>query len=270
MRARLSPRSVLALAALLTSPLLASPARATASSDELVRQARAHEAAHEDDVAVRRYMEALELDVTSEDAWLGLGALRLRLGEPAEALRVYDASLVRVPTLHRAVQGRARALWALGRHAEAEATLDTYATLEGGAGALRELGGWYGSEGRTPAHPAHRGRRGRRGARARGPPDGPRARDPRGRRRSGRLPRCPGRDEARDGRGGATRGLTRLAGDASSFAASHPAPECDNQDAALTGLSNPERDSRARSTPAYAAACARALRALYSPPTNAP
>jgi tetratricopeptide (TPR) repeat protein len=139
------------LAVLVALPLLAPAAGATASSDELVRQARAHEAAHEDDVAVRRYMEALQIDVTSEDAWLGLGALRLRLGEPAEALRVYDASRVRIPTLHRAVQGRARSLWALGRHADAEAALDAYATLEGGAGALRELGGWYGSEGRTPA-----------------------------------------------------------------------------------------------------------------------
>ncbi len=131
--------------------LLSPAAWATSSSDELVRQARAHEAAHEDDVAVRRYMEALELDVTTEDAWLGLGALRLRLGEPGEALRVYDACLVRLPALHRAVQGRAHALWALGRHVEAEATLDAYATLEGGAVALRELGTWYGSEGRTPA-----------------------------------------------------------------------------------------------------------------------
>ena len=148
---RAPARSGLVLAGLVTLSLFATAARATSSSDELVRQARAHEAAHEDDVAARRYMEALEIDVTTEDAWLGLGALRLRLGEPAEALRVYEASLVRIPTLHRAVQGRARALWALGRHADAEATLETYATLEGGAAALRELGGWYGSEGRTPA-----------------------------------------------------------------------------------------------------------------------
>jgi tetratricopeptide (TPR) repeat protein len=116
-----------------------------------VRQARAHEAAREDDVAARRYMEALQVDVTTEDAWLGLGALRLRLGEPAEALRVYEASLVRLPGLRRALQGRARALWALGRHAEAEATFEAYAALDGGAAALRELGAWYGSEGRTPA-----------------------------------------------------------------------------------------------------------------------
>lgn len=136
------------LAALLLS---SSPAHATPSSDELVRQARAHEAAHEDDVAVRRYMEALELDATAEDAWLGLGALRLRLGEPAEAERVYDAALQRVPLLRRAIAGRAHALWAQGKHAEAETDLDAYATAAADTTALRELAAWYGQDGRTPA-----------------------------------------------------------------------------------------------------------------------
>jgi tetratricopeptide (TPR) repeat protein len=135
----------------LAALLLASPAHATPSSDELVRQARAHEAAREDDVAVRRYMEALELDATAEDAWLGLGALRLRLGEPAEAERVYDAALQRVPLLRRAVAGRARALWAQSKHAQAETDLDAYATATGDTAALRELATWYGSDGRTPA-----------------------------------------------------------------------------------------------------------------------
>jgi tetratricopeptide (TPR) repeat protein len=131
----------LTLALLLLAP---APARATPSSDELVRQARAHEAAHEDDVAVRRYMEALDLDATAEDAWLGLGALRLRLGEPAEAERVYDAALQRVPLLRRAV-------WAQGKHARAEGDLDVYATATDDTPALRELAGWYGMDGRTPA-----------------------------------------------------------------------------------------------------------------------
>jgi tetratricopeptide (TPR) repeat protein len=115
-----------------------------------VRQARAHEAAHEEDVAVRRYTEALEMDATSEDAWLGLGALRLRLAEPAEAERVYDAALKRVPLLHRALAGRARARWARGRHADAEADLDAYTVLEVDPPALRELADWYGSDGRSP------------------------------------------------------------------------------------------------------------------------
>ena len=127
------------------------PGRASSSADELVRQARTHEAAHDEDVAVRRYMEALELDPVNEDAWMGLGALRLRLGEAAESEKVFDAALQRVPTLHRAIQGRARARWAQGRHGDAESDLESYAALEPDAEALRELSTWYASDGRTPA-----------------------------------------------------------------------------------------------------------------------
>ncbi len=125
-------------------------ALASSSVDELVRQARAHEAAREDDIAARRYMEALTLDPASEDAWLGLGALRLRMGEAAEAERVFASALARVPTMHRAMQGRARARWALGRHGEAEADLSTVAREDGDVAALRELAGWYAADGRTP------------------------------------------------------------------------------------------------------------------------
>jgi Flp pilus assembly protein TadD len=130
---------------------VAGEAGAASSADELVRQARAHEAAHEDDVAVRRYMEALTVDPTSSEAWMGLGGLRLKLGDAAEAERVYAAALEHVPTLHRALAGRARALWAMGQRHDAETTLDAYASMEGDATALRELAGWYGTEGRTPA-----------------------------------------------------------------------------------------------------------------------
>jgi tetratricopeptide (TPR) repeat protein len=131
------------------------PRRAAASSsaDELVRQARAHEAVHDDDVALRRYTEALAVDRTSADAWMGLGALRLKLGEPEEAERVYDTALAEVPTLRVALEGRARARWSLGRHADAEADLDAYASGEGKADpvALRELADWFGADGKTPA-----------------------------------------------------------------------------------------------------------------------
>ena len=42
------------------------------SALELVRIAHAHEQANQDDLAVRRYMEALSLDPTCEEAYLGL------------------------------------------------------------------------------------------------------------------------------------------------------------------------------------------------------
>ena len=148
---RLFARTLIAIRLGLGVVLAAPGASATSSVDELVRQARAHEAAREDDVAARRYMEALTLDPASEDAWLGLGALRIRLGEAAEAERVFQAALQRVPTMHRAIQGRAHARWALGRHAEAEADLSDYATRDGDVDALRELAGWYAVDARTPA-----------------------------------------------------------------------------------------------------------------------
>ncbi|MDP9002413.1 MAG: tetratricopeptide repeat protein [Myxococcota bacterium] len=139
-----------AVAAVIAAWLVALPANAS-SAGELVRQAHAHEAAHEDDVAVRRYMEALAVEATHADAWLGLGALRMKLGDPGEAERVYTSALAHVPSLHPALEGRARARWAMGQHAEAEADLDEYANLERDIPALRELAGWYGVDGRTPA-----------------------------------------------------------------------------------------------------------------------
>jgi tetratricopeptide (TPR) repeat protein len=145
-----APRPLAVLVVLIAS-LGARRAAASSSADELVRQARAHEAAHEDDVALRRYTDALSVDRTSADAWMGLGALRMKIGEAAEAERVYDTALGEVPTLKVALAGRARARWALGRHAEAEEDLEAYADAEGDPAAFRELAGWLGTDGRTPA-----------------------------------------------------------------------------------------------------------------------
>jgi tetratricopeptide (TPR) repeat protein len=121
------------------------------SADDLVQQARDHEATHDEDVALRRYTDALAIDPTHPGAWLGLGALRMRLGDASEAERVFSAALERIPSLVGALRGRAGARWALGRHADAEQDLDAYATLTGDVGALRVLAGWYGTDGRMPA-----------------------------------------------------------------------------------------------------------------------
>jgi len=141
----------LSASALLLASLATVPARAESSAEELVLQARAHEATHEDDVALRRYTDALTLDPTSAEGWLGLGALRMKLGDLLEAERVYSAALERVPSLHRALDGRARARWALGRHVEAEGDLEAYANLVGDVAALRDLAEWFGADGRVPA-----------------------------------------------------------------------------------------------------------------------
>jgi tetratricopeptide (TPR) repeat protein len=141
----------LAAAALLAAWLVEPAAIGSSSAEELVRQALAHEAAHEDDVAIRRYMEALTIEPTNANAWMGLGALRMKMGDAAEAERVWSSALDHVPSLHRALELRARARWALGLRRQAEADLDAYATMEGSAASLRELAEWYGMDGRTPA-----------------------------------------------------------------------------------------------------------------------
>jgi tetratricopeptide (TPR) repeat protein len=127
------------------------PAYASSSADELVRQARSHEAAHEEDVAARRYTEALTIDPLHAEAWMGLGDLRVKLGEAAEAERVYSAAIERIPSLWVARSRRAHVRWGLGRHAEAEGDLEAYADAEDDPGAYRELAGWFGGDGRIPA-----------------------------------------------------------------------------------------------------------------------
>lgn len=139
------------LVALLTAVITLSIPRAAPASSalELVRSARAHEAAKEDDLALRRYMEALALDPTCEEAYLGLGSLRARRGDLREAERVYSVALEHLPGLRGARLGRAYVRRALGAHAEA--VDDLLRGAEDDPAALRVLAGWYADEGQTPA-----------------------------------------------------------------------------------------------------------------------
>jgi tetratricopeptide (TPR) repeat protein len=144
----------LVLAVLLVSvPLCAQGGswQGTSSALELLREAREHEARQDDFVAIRRYTEAIALDPTLGDAYLGLAALRLRRGDAREAERVYDVALSHLPAFGAALVGRAEARWALGYRAEAELDLETYARGAEDPGALRELAGWYAQEAQTPA-----------------------------------------------------------------------------------------------------------------------
>jgi tetratricopeptide (TPR) repeat protein len=134
-------------AALLLALTLAAPAAASPSSDELVRQARAHEASDENDLALRRYNEALTLDAASGAAWLGLAHLREKVGERQEAERVYSAALERLPSLQAALKGRAEVRWALGRHDEARADLQAYVDLSGDIDGIRRLAQWFEADG---------------------------------------------------------------------------------------------------------------------------
>jgi hypothetical protein len=142
---------VAATVAMLASSPAGASASTSASAAELVREAREHEALHDDFVAIRRYTDALTLDPTMGEAYLGLGALRLRRGDPREAERVFDVALSHLPALSRALAGRAEARWALGFRGDAEADLEAYARSADDPGALRQLADWYAQEAQVPA-----------------------------------------------------------------------------------------------------------------------
>jgi len=130
--------------------IFAWPREVSASSAlELVRIARAHEQAHENEVAVRRYMEALSLDPTCEEAYLGLGSLRARRGDLRESERVYSVALEHLPGLRAARMARAYVRRALG--ATSGAVDDLLTGAEDDIGALRILASWYAEDGQTPA-----------------------------------------------------------------------------------------------------------------------
>jgi tetratricopeptide (TPR) repeat protein len=141
-------RRALAVLALAFVTALAAPARASSAAD-LVEMAHAHERAREDDIAIRRYMEALALDPTCEEAYLGLGALRARRGDLREADRVYSVAIEHRPQLREAFARRAFVRRALGMRAEAIA--DLLAGAEEDPKALRILAGWHGEDGQPPA-----------------------------------------------------------------------------------------------------------------------
>lgn len=141
-------------------PFAVTGAHASASSAlELVELGARHERARQDELAVRRYMEALRADPTCEPAYLRLGALRARTGDLREAERVYSVALEHVPSLSEARVARAHVRRELGFREEAVA--DLLAAEERGRGArseepdvatLRVLARWYGEDGQTAAH----------------------------------------------------------------------------------------------------------------------
>jgi tetratricopeptide (TPR) repeat protein len=128
-----------------TGPLAAS------SVTELVREAQELEADHEEDRAIRRYTEALELDPTCAPAYLGLADLRARRGDTREAERVYSVALEHVPQLFAALVGRARVRRALGEAREGDLDLERYLNHEEDLVEIKELAAWYGDEGRAAA-----------------------------------------------------------------------------------------------------------------------
>ncbi len=141
-------RALVFCGALLGVALLPRAAHASAALD-LVAMAQAHEAQSDDDVAIRRYTEALTLDPSCESAYVGLGALRERRGDVREAERVYTVALSHLPASIDAKIGRARVRWSLGYADLAAKDLEDAARED--PRALAKLGLWYMTAGQMPA-----------------------------------------------------------------------------------------------------------------------
>ena len=128
--------------------LFAAPAEASTAED-LVQIAKGYEASHQEEIALRRYMDALDLDPSCAGAYLGLGSLRARRGDLREAERVYNVALEHIPSLRAARLGRASVRRALG--ATVEAIDDMLAGADNEVVAWRAIAAWYGQDGQTPA-----------------------------------------------------------------------------------------------------------------------
>jgi tetratricopeptide (TPR) repeat protein len=128
--------------------LVACPAHGS-SALELVKIARAHEVSRQDDLALKRYMDALAIDPTCDEAYLGLGALRARRGDLREAERVYSVALEHRPQLREARTARAFVRRALG--ATEDAIDDLLTASEDDVTALRTIATWHGEDGQVPA-----------------------------------------------------------------------------------------------------------------------
>jgi tetratricopeptide (TPR) repeat protein len=80
--------------------------------------------------AINHYLEAGRLAEHRSLPFVSMGSVYLQMHKPKEALQAFDEALRRVPGDLGAMRGRATALQAEGRHAEAHALLQRAAELE--------------------------------------------------------------------------------------------------------------------------------------------
>ncbi|MBI5536919.1 MAG: tetratricopeptide repeat protein [Deltaproteobacteria bacterium] len=129
-RTRSIIRWTIALVASLTSvQALEAPLFAQSTSLVADLTSQAHRRAEQGDIlgARSRLAEAFKLDPTYGPAWIELGRIHERAGDTAEALRVYQAGIDRVPSFVEGYRARTRLLERLGRIDEA--SLDLRAAL---------------------------------------------------------------------------------------------------------------------------------------------
>lgn len=104
---RVAPAIVAALL-LVPAAAHAEESWATSQAAELTRQGDAHAARGELDLALARYLQAIGIDATYGPAYLGLGSVRERSGDPEEAERAYAMGIEHVPAFADALVARAR------------------------------------------------------------------------------------------------------------------------------------------------------------------
>lgn len=113
------------------------------SARELVRRAAEYRKRGEGALALAEYNEALRLDPSYADAYLGLASTREAMGDLGEAERVYDLAARSSEGRADALTGRARVRRALGRDADAIRDLEAAVALAPDPARLKLLASWY-------------------------------------------------------------------------------------------------------------------------------
>ena len=105
------------------------PPWATTQAAELTRQGKDHAARGSGDVAARRFMQAIEFDATYGPAYLALGELHERAGDPREGERAYSLGIDHVGRFAEGYLARARLRTRQRRTPEAIADLSAASEL---------------------------------------------------------------------------------------------------------------------------------------------
>jgi tetratricopeptide (TPR) repeat protein len=118
---------------------------------ELTRQGKEHARKGDDFVAMRRFLEAIQLDPTYGPAYLELAAARERMGDWEEAERAYDLGIARVAQFAAALRGRAALFTHLGQGDRALIDLEAAARMAETPEILRDLAQHYAEARAWPA-----------------------------------------------------------------------------------------------------------------------
>jgi tetratricopeptide (TPR) repeat protein len=137
--------SVLAVVLASPAPSYAGDAGwATAQAAELTRQGQGHAGRGEVDVAARRFLDAIGFDPTYGPAYLALGSLHERAGDPREGERAYAVGIDHVPSFVDGYLARGRLRARQRRFAEAISDIEAATRLRpDDLALLRELASLY-------------------------------------------------------------------------------------------------------------------------------